>query len=69
MTVATIEKSVDHQYSPWLDFAERGGYRNVARWGHSLGAVKTIYYLAQVPEQRAACAITASFSPGRWPRR
>jgi pimeloyl-ACP methyl ester carboxylesterase len=49
-----------HDWRAWLDFAERGGYRRVALWGHSLGAVKTIYYLANVPEQRVVCAIASS---------
>jgi pimeloyl-ACP methyl ester carboxylesterase len=48
-----------HDWKAWLDFAERSGYRNVALWGHSLGAV-TIYYLANVPEQRVECAIVSS---------
>jgi pimeloyl-ACP methyl ester carboxylesterase len=49
-----------HDWKAWLDFAERGGYRRVALWGHSLGAVKTIYYLANVPEQRVVCAVSSS---------
>jgi alpha-beta hydrolase superfamily lysophospholipase len=49
-----------HDWKAWLDFAERGGYRRVALWGVSVGAVKTIYYFAQVPEQRVVCAIASS---------
>jgi pimeloyl-ACP methyl ester carboxylesterase len=49
-----------HDWKAWLDFAERGGYRHVALWGVSLGAVKTIYYLAQVQDQRVVCAIANS---------
>src|SRR5262249_36345823 len=49
-----------HDWKAWLDFAERGGFRRVALWGHSLGAVKTMYYLAQVPEHRLGCAIARS---------
>jgi pimeloyl-ACP methyl ester carboxylesterase len=49
-----------HDWQAWLDFAEREGHRRVALWGVSLGAVKTIYYLAQVPEQRVVCAIASS---------
>jgi pimeloyl-ACP methyl ester carboxylesterase len=49
-----------HDWKAWLDFAERGGYRRVALWGHSLGAVKTIYYLANVPERRVVCAVASS---------
>jgi pimeloyl-ACP methyl ester carboxylesterase len=49
-----------HDWKAWLDFAESGGYRHVVLWGHSLGAVKTIYYLAQVQDQRVGCAIASS---------
>jgi pimeloyl-ACP methyl ester carboxylesterase len=49
-----------HDWKAWLDFAERDGYRHVGLWGHSLGAVKTIYYLAQVPDPRVVCAIATS---------
>jgi dienelactone hydrolase len=49
-----------HDWKAWLGFAERSGYQRVALWGASLGAVKTIYYLAQVPDQRVVCAIASS---------
>ena len=35
-----------HDWRAWLDFLESRGYRRIALWGHSLGAVKTIHYLA-----------------------
>ncbi len=44
----------------WLDFAEGAGYRRVALWGHSLGAVKTILYLATEDDARVPCAIASS---------
>ncbi|MBX9790685.1 MAG: alpha/beta fold hydrolase [Pirellulales bacterium] len=36
-----------HDLAAWLDLAQARGYRSVALLGHSLGAVKSIYALAQ----------------------
>jgi pimeloyl-ACP methyl ester carboxylesterase len=44
----------------WVDFAESAGYRNIVVWGHSLGAVKTIYYCATEPDERVRCAVASS---------
>ena len=44
----------------WLDFAERLGFRRIALWGHSLGAVKTIYVLSAQDDARVAYAIASS---------
>jgi pimeloyl-ACP methyl ester carboxylesterase len=44
----------------WLDFAETRGFGRVALWGHSLGAVKTIYFLSVQDDARIACAIASS---------
>jgi pimeloyl-ACP methyl ester carboxylesterase len=44
----------------WLDLAESAGFRRVALWGHSLGAVKTIYTLGTGPDPRVVCAIASS---------
>ncbi|MPZ50593.1 MAG: alpha/beta fold hydrolase [Dehalococcoidia bacterium] len=44
----------------WIDFAETQGYRRVALWGHSLGALKTLYYLSTEAGPRVVCAVTAS---------
>jgi pimeloyl-ACP methyl ester carboxylesterase len=49
-----------HDWRAWVDFAERAGYRRIAVWGHSLGAVKTIYYLAETGDPRVVCAIASS---------
>jgi pimeloyl-ACP methyl ester carboxylesterase len=49
-----------HDWRAWLDFAERAGYGRVLVWGHSLGAVKTIYYLATEHDPRVVCAIASS---------
>lgn len=44
----------------WIDFAEAAGYQRIAVWGHSLGAVKTIYYCANEVDARVRCAIASS---------
>lgn len=44
----------------WIDFGESAGYRRIALWGHSLGAVKTIYYLANETDDRVRCAVASS---------
>jgi pimeloyl-ACP methyl ester carboxylesterase len=44
----------------WLDFAEAQGFRRIALWGHSLGAVKTIYFLAVQDDPRILCAVASS---------
>src|SRR5260370_34686329 len=47
-------------FSAWLDFATARGFRRIALWGHSLGAVKTIYFLSVAPDPRVVCAIASS---------
>ena len=49
-----------HDWKAWLDFAEQQGYRRIAVWGHSLGAVKTIYDLSVEPDARVVCALASS---------
>jgi pimeloyl-ACP methyl ester carboxylesterase len=49
-----------HDWRAWLDFAESQGCRNVALWGHSLGALKTIYFLAMEGDTRVSWAIATS---------
>ena len=49
-----------HDLTAWLDFAASRGYRRIALWGHSLGAVKTIYYQSQVRDPRVVVAIASS---------
>ena len=44
----------------WVDYAERLGYRNVWLSGHSLGAIKTAYYLCQTKDPRIAGLIFLS---------
>lgn len=49
-----------HDWRAWLDFAQGLGYERIALWGHSLGAVKTIYYLATERDPRVVCAMSTS---------
>lgn len=44
----------------WLDFLESRGIKKIGLWGHSLGAVKTIYCLARDADPRVAFAIASS---------
>jgi pimeloyl-ACP methyl ester carboxylesterase len=47
-------------FAAWLDFAEARGFRRVALWGHSLGAVKTVYFLSVEHDARVVCAVASS---------
>jgi len=47
-------------WKAWIDFCREGGYQRVALWGHSLGAVKTIYYLATERDTRVVWAVASS---------
>ena len=47
-------------FKAWIDFAEASGFRSIVPWGHSLGAVKTIYYMAMAPDARVPCAVAVS---------
>ena len=49
-----------HDWEAWVDFAEAGGYKNILVWGHSLGGLKTIYYLAHTQDPRVCYAIATS---------
>lgn len=53
-----------HDYRAWLDFATARGCRRVVLWGHSLGAVKAIYFAAK--EQYPALAAVVASSPPRF---
>lgn len=47
--------------STWVGFAKQAGYERIILQGHSLGALKTIYYLnLQPPEDRIRAAILLS---------
>jgi len=47
-------------FSAWLEFATARGLRRVTLWGHSLGAVKTVYFLSVARDAPVVCAIASS---------
>ncbi len=51
-------------WQAWLDFAKQQGYQRILLGGHSLGAVKTIYFLANGGDP--AVKYAAAFSPPRF---
>jgi len=44
----------------WVDFMASRGHERVAIWGHSLGALKTVYYLATESDLRVVAAVATS---------
>jgi len=44
----------------WIDFGASAGYRRIGLWGHSLGAVKTVYYQSVESDPRVVCAVASS---------
>ncbi|PKB67141.1 MAG: hypothetical protein BZY82_03925 [SAR202 cluster bacterium Io17-Chloro-G3] len=49
-----------HDWEAWVTFAESMGYKRIGLWGHSLGAVKSIYYMAVQPDTRVTCVVASS---------
>jgi pimeloyl-ACP methyl ester carboxylesterase len=49
-----------YDLTAWLDFAETRGFARIALWGHSLGAVKTVYFLSVQDDVRIAYAVASS---------
>jgi dienelactone hydrolase len=49
-----------HDWRAWIDFAAEQGYGRIGLWGQSLGAVKTIHYLAHEQDERVVAAVTSS---------
>jgi pimeloyl-ACP methyl ester carboxylesterase len=49
-----------HDWAAWVDFAHAAGYRRIGLWGHSLGATKSIYYMATQPDARVTCVVAGS---------
>ena len=45
---------------PWINFLEGEGYKKIILQGHSLGAVKSVYYLAKKQDKRISRLILAS---------
>src|SRR5436190_14685821 len=54
-----------HDWTAWTDLAEQSGFRRIGLWGQSLGAVKTIFFLAVQGDPRIVRAIASS--PPRFP--
>ncbi len=49
-----------YDWDAWISYAAGLGYQRIGLWGHSLGAVKTIYYMAVAGHSRVPCAIASS---------
>ena len=49
-----------YDWQAWLDLAEAAGYRKIALWGHSLGAVKSIHYMSTQQDPRVSCVVAGS---------
>lgn len=67
---AALERidACEHDWRAWLDLLERRGYRRILLFGHSLGAVKSAYYLATTRDPRVTGCVLASpprFNPER----
>ena len=44
----------------WMEYIDSAGYKNIILQGHSLGAVKAVYYLAKTADPRISKLILAS---------
>lgn len=44
----------------WLDWAARRGWRRIVLWGHSLGAIKSVYSQAREPHPQVAAIVALS---------
>ena len=49
-----------YDWDAWIGFAAEQGFRRIGIWGHSLGAVKSIYYMAEEKDVRVRCMVAAS---------
>jgi len=49
-----------YDFAAWIDFAEKHGFRDIGIWGHSLGAVKSIYYMALEQDKRVKVVVACS---------
>ena len=53
--------AINHQdWDAWITYGTSLGYGRIGLWGHSLGAVKTIYYLAATRDDRVVAAVDSS---------
>jgi len=62
MLGAAFETVADcvHDWRAWIDLAAAQGFQRIGIWSHSLGGVKTIYYLGTEGDDRLMCAIASS---------
>jgi len=49
-----------HDWEAWVDFARAAGYHRIGLWGHSLGATKSISYMATQRDPRVTCVVAGS---------
>jgi pimeloyl-ACP methyl ester carboxylesterase len=49
-----------YDWEAWVDLAQAAGYRRIGLWGHSLGATKSIYYMATQGDPRVTCVVAGS---------
>ena len=49
-----------YDWEAWVDFAQAAGYQSIGIWGHSLGAAKSIYYMATEGDRRVKCVVAGS---------
>jgi pimeloyl-ACP methyl ester carboxylesterase len=49
-----------YDWAAWVDFAQAAGYQRIGLWGHSLGATKSIYYMATQHDPRVQCVVAGS---------
>jgi len=49
-----------YDWEGWVDFAHAAGYQRIGLWGHSLGATKSIYYMATQRDPRVQCVLAGS---------
>jgi dipeptidyl aminopeptidase/acylaminoacyl peptidase len=49
-----------YDWAAWVDCAHAAGYQRIGLWGHSLGATKSIYYMATQRDPRVQCVVAGS---------
>jgi len=49
-----------YDWEAWVNFAQAAGYRKIGLWGHSLGATKSIYYMATQGDPWVTCVVAGS---------
>jgi pimeloyl-ACP methyl ester carboxylesterase len=49
-----------YDWEAWVDLAHAAGYQRIGLWGHSLGATKSLYYMATQRDPRVKCVVAGS---------